>query len=108
MLKYAIDHEPTLHYRYRVAERALRASVEEFLMRWGTDTHAAGATHITLVRRHLPKELRGTEQATRAEGGIIIVSDDGALITCYRRNDAWRFVRRKARGRPRRRSHKEG
>ncbi len=104
MLAYGPDPQPTQHYKARAAERALRHDVEEFLMTWGTETRAAGATHITLVRRDLPIALRDTEQAARAEGWIIVAADDGTLLTCYRRNNAWRFLRRKSQTRPRRRS----
>lgn len=103
MLTLAAHHQPTRHYEARATERAFRSSVEAFLMTWGTETRGAGATHITLRRRDLPSELQGTEQATRAEGWIIVASDDGSLVTCYRRNDAWRFVRRKSHARSRRR-----
>jgi hypothetical protein len=106
MLAYEVDRRPTQHYRARVAERALRPDVEEFLMTWGTETRAAGATHITLVRRDLPIDLQDSEEAARAEGWIIVAGDDGSLVTCYRRNDAWRFVRRKSQIRPRRRSRR--
>jgi hypothetical protein len=106
MLAYEADRRPTRHYNARTAERALRSDIEEFLMTWGTETRAAGATHITLVRRDLPFELQDSEEADRAEGWIIVASDDGSLITCYRRTDAWRFVRRKSQMRPRRRSRR--
>jgi hypothetical protein len=106
MLAYEAYRRPTQHYNARAAERALRSDVEEFLMTWGTETRAAGATHITLVRRNLPIDLRDTNEATRAEGWIIVVGDDGSLVTCYRRNDAWHFVRRKSEMRLRRRSRR--
>jgi hypothetical protein len=106
MLAYEADRRPTHHYKARAAERALRSDIEEFLMTWGTEMRAAGATHITLVRRDLPFELQDSEEADRAEGWIIVASDDGSLITCYRRTDAWRFVRRKSQMRPRRRSRR--
>lgn len=106
MLAYEADRRPTQHYNARAAERALRSDVEEFLMTWGTETRAAGATHITLVRRDLPIDLQDTDEAARAEGWIIVAGDDGSLVTCYRRSDAWRFVRRKSQMRPRRRSRR--
>lgn len=106
MLACKLDRRPTQHYETRVAERALPADIEEFLLTWGTETRAAGATHITLVRRDLPLEMRGSEDAARAEGWIIVATDDGTLITCYRRTDAWRFVQRKSQIRPRRRSRR--
>lgn len=103
MLAYEADRRPTQHYQARAAERALPSNVEDFLLTWGTETRAAGATHITLVRRNLPAEMQDSEEVTRAEGWIIVASDDGSLITCYRRTDAWSFVRRKSQMRPRRR-----
>lgn len=75
-------------------------------MTWGTETRAAGANHITIVRRDLPPGLRDSESATRADGWILVAADDGTLITCYRRADAWRFVQRKSQWRPRRRSRR--
>ena len=106
MSAYEVDRRPTHHYQIRSAERALPPDIEDFLLQWGTETRAAGATHITLVRLHLPIELQDSKAATRAEGWIIVMGDDGSLITCYRRTDAWRFVRRKSQLRPRRRSRK--
>jgi len=106
MPAYEADRRPTHHYQTRSAERALPSDVEDFLLMWGTETRAAGATHITLVRRDLPIEMQDSEAATRTEGWIIVMSDDGSLITCYRRTDAWRFVRRKSQMRPRRRSRR--
>lgn len=106
MLAYEADRRPTQHYKARAAERALRSDVEEFLMTWGTETRAAGATHITLVRRDLPRDLQDSEDAARAEGWVIVAGEDGSLVTCYRRNDAWRFVRRKSQMRPRPRSRR--
>lgn len=102
MPTYEADRRPTRHYKARAAERALRSDVEEFLMTWGTETRAAGATHITVVRRELPIDLQGTDEAARAEGWIIVAGDDGSLVTCYRRSDAWSFVRRKSQMHPRR------
>lgn len=96
----------TRHYESRAVERALRPEVEEFLMTWGTERRAAGATHITLVRRDLPPDLQGCDAAARAEDWIIVAADDGTLVTCYRRANAWRFVRRKSEFRPRRCSWK--
>lgn len=106
MLARTIHRRSTHHYVSRAAERALRPDVEEFLMTWGTETRAAGATHITLVRRDLPADLRDTEEAARAEGWILVAGDGGVLVTCYRRDDAWRFVRRKSECHPRQRTRK--
>ena len=106
MLAYEMERRPTQHYLNRVAERSLKPDVEAFLRVWGTEVRAAGATHLTIVRRDLPPEIRDTEEVARAEGWILVASDDGWLITCYRRKDAWFFIRRKSQMRPRRRSRR--
>jgi hypothetical protein len=105
MLTLTQTHRPTRHYLTRRAERALRPEVEAFIMKWGTPLQATGATHITIVYRELPEDIRDSDEAARAGGWIIVVADDGALITCYRRPHAWRFIRRKQ-WRPRRRARR--
>lgn len=104
MLAYEADRRPAQCYQPRAAERALRSGVEEFLMTWRTERCATGVSHFTLAQRALPPELQGVEQAARAEGRLIVASDDGALVTCYRRADAWRRTHRKGELRPGRRS----
>jgi hypothetical protein len=85
----------THHYRARADERALPDRVEAFLRTWGTETWAAGATQITLVRDELPLELQESREARQAEDWVLVAGDNGALLTCYRRRRAWRFIRRK-------------
>lgn len=86
----------TEHFRARAEERALPADVEDFLRTWGDETWAAGARQITLYRRDLPPELRDSSLARRADGWILVAAPNGALMTCYRRNDASRFLARKS------------
>lgn len=96
----------TLHYRLRAAERALPEDVEGFLRTWGTEIWAAGARQIALFLKDLPVELRDTMIARRAEDWILVAAPNGALMTCYQRRDAWRFITRKSKDRrPRRRRH---
>lgn len=97
----------TEHYRARADERSLPTDVEEFLRAWGTETWAAGALQITLFRKDLPPELRDSPIARRAEGWILVAAPNGALMTCYRRNDASRFLARKA-DHDRRTRHRRG
>jgi hypothetical protein len=98
---------PTLHFRLRAAERALPADIESFLRTWGTEIWAAGARQITLSRERLPVELRDTMLARRAEDWILVAAPNGALMTCYERRHAWRFVTRKSEDRrPRRARHR--
>lgn len=97
----------TQHYRLRAAERALPQDVEGFLRMWGTEIWAAGARQITLFLKDLPAELRDTMIARRAEGWILVAAPNGALMTCYQRRNAWRFITRKSEDhRPRRPRHR--
>lgn len=92
----------TLHYRLRAAQRALPQEVEGFLRTYGTEVWAAGARQITLFLDDVPAELRDTLIARRAENWILVAAPCGALMTCYQRRGAWRFITRKSQGRPRR------
>ena len=97
----------TLHYRLRAAERSLPPDVEGFLRTWGTEVWAAGARQITLLLEDLPAELRDTLLARRAEDWILVAAPSGALITCYHRRHARRFIMRKSEDRrPRRPRHR--
>lgn len=97
----------TLHYRLRAAERALPQDVEGFLHRWGTEIWAAGARQIALYLKDLPAELRDTMLARRAQDWILVAAPNGALMTCYQRRGAWRFITRKSEDRrPRRPRHR--
>lgn len=95
------------HYRVRTAERRLRSEIEDFVLRWGEVWRAASAEHFTIVERELPPELRGSALASRARDWIVVVSQDGTLLTCYRHRNAVRFLQRKS-GRPRRRRCRGG
>lgn len=85
----------TNHFRARSAQRRFRTEVCDLILAYGCELRAAGATHLVLIERRLPPELRGTEVARRARGWILVLADDGAPLTCYRRTDAVRFLRRK-------------
>jgi hypothetical protein len=86
----------TRHFLERATARRLPPEVADFIMLWGTERRAAGATHLTLLRRNLPPELWDGDQARRAFGWILVMSTDGQLLTCYHRKDAWKFLRRKS------------
>ncbi|WP_199789691.1 hypothetical protein [Sorangium cellulosum] len=94
---------PTRHYLERASHRHLRDNVRDFILRHGVDIRAAGATHLVVMERRLPEDLRGTEAARLARDWILVVGEGGALITCYRRRRAVRFIHRKS-GRPSARS----
>lgn len=85
----------THHFKERSAQRRLNPAVLQFILTFGVAVRACGATHLTVINRRLPEHLRGTPLADRARGWIVLETDDGDLLTCYRRADAVRFLRRK-------------
>lgn len=86
----------THHFVERASRRGLRPCVLQFILAFGIDTRAAGATSWTVVEHLLPPDLRGTELAERARDWIVVEGDEGTLVTCYRRTNACRFLREKA------------
>lgn len=85
----------THHFIERAAQRRLHPAVLQFILAFATELRVCGANHLTIVERELPEAVRNTELARRARGWIVLQADDGSLLTCYRRQDAWRFLRRK-------------
>ena len=85
----------TNHFSERCACRGLRTEVRDFILAYGVEYHATGANHLTVLDTHLPKDVRGCETAHHAKDWILVLSDDGVLMTCYRRPHATRFLRTK-------------
>jgi hypothetical protein len=82
------------HFDQRARERGLLPDVVDFVLTWGKEFRARGASHFTILTRLLPAELRDSRLAARALGWIVLV-DGHDLITCYRRADAAHYLRRK-------------
>jgi hypothetical protein len=83
------------HFADRFEQRRLRPAVLSFILAWGTEWRARGATHMTVLWRSLPASLRDTRIAHAARDWVVLMDDDGSLLTCYRRSEASRFLRRK-------------
>jgi len=89
----------TRHFAERSALRQLRDEVLDFILEHGSRTRASGMTHVTLLARDLPAGWRHLDVARQARGWIVLLNDEERLITCYRRGDANRFIRRKSKRR---------
>ncbi|ATB49661.1 hypothetical protein [Corallococcus macrosporus] len=85
----------TRHFVERSSLRQLRDDVLEFILEFGVRARAAGMTHVTLLERELPRAWRTLDVVRQARGWIVLLNDEERLITCYRRGDANRFIRRK-------------
>ncbi|WP_223646066.1 hypothetical protein [Corallococcus sp. EGB] len=78
----------------------LREEVIAFILEFGAPARACGATHLTVHERDLPGTLRDSSLARQARGWILILNDEDRLLTCYRRQDASRFLKQKPKRRP--------
>lgn len=85
----------SLHFIRRAEERGLREDVLEFVLAYGTEWRRMGASHLTVVERDLPPSVKGCAMAAKAKDWIVVISDGDRPITCYRRTNAVRFLRRK-------------
>ncbi|NMO23061.1 hypothetical protein HPC49_47580 [Pyxidicoccus fallax] len=89
----------TRHFIERRSRRKLRDDVLDFILEFGDRARASGITHVTVLERDLPATLRDSSLARQARGWIVLLSDEERLVTCYRREDASRFIRRKSKRR---------
>jgi hypothetical protein len=85
----------TRHFAERAAHRGLRGDVLDFILAYGVEFRVAAASSLTVLERWLPSAVRGGAIVRRARDWIIVTSDEGLLLTCYRRGDASRFLRTK-------------
>jgi hypothetical protein len=86
----------TKHFAERSGHRSLPEAVKEFILSYGSEFRRRGMTHLTIIEKKLPPALRASALAERALGWILLMSDDFHLITCYRRRDALRYLRKKS------------
>ena len=86
----------TEHFRERTQARGLKAEILDFILVWGTAVHAAGACHLVVLRRDLPKDVRSDPRVEQATQWVIVMSCDGTcLATCFRNDEAHKFVKAK-------------
>jgi hypothetical protein len=86
----------TRHFALRAAERGVRDEVIDFVHAFGTEFEGANARSYTVLAKNLPRDVRALPIVEKAKGVILVTSREGALLTCYRREDAPRFLKRKA------------
>ncbi len=83
------------HFRERQAKRGLREQVLEFLLTFGTEIKKAGARFYVLYDRQYDG---GAERNLweLARHWVVVVSDDGCLLTCYRGRNVHHHINRKS------------
>ncbi len=96
----------TAHARRRCAQRNLSLEAVDYVLANGAAVDRTGVTFYVLRERDLPPAHLRADAVTKLVGTTLLVARDGALITAYRRPDAYRHARKKAAYRRRKnRSH---
>lgn len=84
------------HARRRKARRNLSDADIDFVLDHGRRIHSAGALHIFLGRRNIPRERELYRRYAHLEGAVLVLRvADGhmILITVYRNRKALRSIR---------------
>ncbi len=90
--------QPTLHAISRRARRNLSDEDVEFVAACGHYIYCAGALHIFLRRRDIPKGKLANDHFTRLEGTVLVINIQQAtpmLITVYRNRNSLKQIRSK-------------
>src|SRR4051794_36277274 len=90
---------PTFHALTRQARRNLSNEDIEFVIAHGSPLYCAGALHMFLRRRDIPKDKLADDRLTRLEGTILVINIQHAtpiLITVYRNRNNLKQIRSKA------------
>lgn len=82
-----LDGHWTKHFEARSRRRGLPEDIVEFILDWGTEICVSGTTFLYVPLRSLPAAIRSSPRAARARGWLILESEAGTLLTCYR---SWR------------------
>jgi hypothetical protein len=85
----------TEHARKRGAQRNLSAASVRYILAFGCEYQRTGVTFFILRRCDIPREDLRDPKYARLIGAIVLVSEDGAIITVYRNPEAARAIARK-------------
>ncbi|GAB4524554.1 MAG: hypothetical protein Tsb0020_42680 [Haliangiales bacterium] len=83
------------HFEARSSCRGVPENLLDRVLTYGTEFKCRGMIHYTLVKKNLPPVLAAEPWVPRTLNWIVLVSEDGTLVTCYRRANAVRYLRRK-------------
>jgi hypothetical protein len=83
------------HAALRAARRNLVSDEVEYVLTYGREVHRTGITFYFLGRSDIPPADRRTSWATRLEGTVVLLANDGQVITVYRHRRALRKIQRK-------------
>ena len=73
----------TQHFAAREAERGLPAGTQDYILTWAQPVYRSGRSFWTLRRKDLPAEEQQSKLAARAMGWVLVLANDGSLVTTY-------------------------
>jgi len=91
--------QTTWHAQVRQAQRNISDDDVQFVLRYGRKVRCAGALHVFLGKRDLPRDRRLQCRFEHLVGTMLVLCDAGerpVLLTAYRNRNALRELRRKA------------
>ena len=83
------------HAARRAARRNLMPDEVEYALTYGRQIHRTGITFYFLGRSDIPPADRRASWASRLEGTVVLLANDGQVITVYRHRQALRKIQRK-------------
>lgn len=85
----------TSHCETRMAQRGITYENVLMAMEYGRMVFKQGLTFYVVTRRSLPKGM-DSSLASKLDNLVIVVSGDGAIITCYKSKNGIKHIRRKS------------
>lgn len=83
------------HARLRSARRNVARNAAEYVLIHGRSIQRTGVMFVFLGWRDIPWEDRCDSRVARLAGTILIVAEDGSIVTLYRNSRGWRTICRK-------------
>ncbi len=88
----------TRHVRQRCAQRNIEAWQVDLVLQYGRRIRASAAQHIFFGRREASLYEKALGRSAEViEGLVVVVQDDGVILTAYRNHEAPRHLRRRKR-----------
>lgn len=86
---------PTAHAQLRCAQRNLAPWSITYVIDHGVQIRRTGVIFYVLRGRDIPPTDRRMDAYAKLEGTVLLVTDDGCLLTAYRQHDAYHRIARK-------------
>ena len=85
----------TTHAALQAARRNIAPEALEYVLTYGRRIQRTGVTFYFLGWRDVPAADRQASWASRLEGTVVLLANDGEIITVYRHRKALHSIQRK-------------